>query len=216
MGNFREYGQRADKIAKEAFQKYKEAEERLRQAEAQKKAYPVRGGMVYAETAAKAARAEADYIEAKSAFSAAKTELQERNGDIEGIRRELAAAIEDSYSAKPSALDAPTLELLKANILTPQEYGRLMNEALNTDNHTMVRLISKYAGDAAEKEAGISGPYSDKARELRGVAIAGGLDNGKDVLARFDVIAEAYRRTSNNTAMIDDWAQLTENIVNDL
>lgn len=216
MGNFREYGQRADKIAKEAFQKYKEAEERFRQAEAQKKAYPVRGGMVDAETAAKAARAEADYIEAKSAFDAAKTELQERNGDIEGIRRELAAAVEDNYSAKPSALDAPTLELLKANILSPQEYGKLMNEALKADNHTMVRLISKYAGDAAEKEAGISGPYSDKARELRGVAIAGGLDNGKDVLARFDVIAEAYRRTSDNTAMIDDWAQLTENIVNDL
>ena len=81
------------------------------------------------ERLAQKARAKADYEDAKANLEAAKALLRSMNLDVGQIRKELAAAIEDEYIAKPSQIDTNTLELLKSGILKPGEYSSLMNAA---------------------------------------------------------------------------------------
>jgi hypothetical protein len=51
----------------------------------------------------------------------------------------------------PALVDTKALELLKSGVCKPSDYQRLMDQAKEHENCTMQRLISKYAGDAAEQ-----------------------------------------------------------------
>ena len=118
------------------------------------------------------------------------------------------AEVTDDYSADPKAIDNNTLTLLNAGILKSSDYEKLMKEAQAADNHTMVRLIGKYAGNAAEAEERKNGSNSIKAKELRTISYMG-RENGDNVLRSFDSLSEVFRRTADNPAMIDKWDYLT-------
>ena len=129
------------------------------------------------------------------------------------MRGELAAEIESAYSVDPAQLDNNTLELLKSGILSGSEYAKLLNAAQAAGNPTMVRLIGKYAQDAADAAATKYGQSDRAAAELRAVAYQSKANTGSAHLEAFDYLADVYRRCTNNPAMIGHWDELTAEAV---
>ena len=216
MSKFNSYGRKVDEIAKAAFEEYRKAEAAFKKAEEQRSKYPQRGGMVDAQYAAKSARAQADYLEAKEAFTAAKRTFESHKSEIAALRKELVSELNDHYAADPAKLDSNTLELMKAGILKPNEYSKLMSKAQSEGNYTMARMIAKYAGDAAADMGKRYGENDEKARELRAISYTANQNNGSDTLQAFDLLSEVYTRSVNNPAMIDAWGQLTADAVENM
>ena len=153
MSKFNSYARKLDEIAKAAFEEYRKAEQAYKKAEERQREYPQRGG-VTPEYAAKAARAQADFIEAKAAYDNARRNFGAAEAKaIRELREGLETAVNDAYSVDPAKLDGNTLELLKSGILNASEYAKIMSAAQAADNPTMVRMISKYAKDAADAMA---------------------------------------------------------------
>lgn len=214
MSLFTEFAKKVDKLARDTFTEYKEAEAALKKAEDKARQYPERSsGNVTPEYLARSARAKADLLEAQGAIHAAQKNMNARNSDIAAIRKELATALRSEYSAKTSELDSATLELLKSGVLRGDEYAKLLHDAQEEQNYTMSRLIGHYAADSAEKAAKTYGETDQRVRELRVVAYQGNTDGVDNKLAQFDVLADVFRRTSNNPAMISHWQELTGEII---
>ena len=216
MGKFNSYGKKVNEIAAAAFEEYRKAEKAYKAAEEQQSKYPQRHGMVDAQYAAKAARAQADFLEAKEAFKTAKDALQSHKSEIAALRKELAAELEDAYSVDPAKLDTATLELLKSGILTANEYAKLMREAQAAGNPTMVRMIGKYAEDAATARGEKYGQNDEQARTLRAISYTAGQNNGSNTLQAFDLMSDVYNRAVNNPGMIDHWGELTSNALENM
>lgn len=213
MSKFNYIARKVDEIAREAFSEYVAAAERLKAAEAKKKEYPQRRGLVDAAYMAKSTRAEADVLEAKEAIKAAKKRLESHADDLAALRRELAAQLDDAYSVDPAQLDGATLELLKSGILTANEYSKLLHEAQEKGNVTMIRLIGKYAADAADELTAKYGQSDSTARALRLVSHESRKNSSSEYLKAFDYVADVYNRAVNNPGMIDHWEQLTAETV---
>lgn len=129
------------------------------------------------------------------------------------MRRELAAAIDDAYSADPAQLDTATLELLKSGILTGSEYAKLLEQAKAASNPTMVRMIGRYAGEAAKARGESHGMNDREATALRMAEYNSRSYTGGDRLQAFDNMVELYHRCTNNPAMIDHWDEFTAETV---
>ena len=114
MSKFNTYAKQAETIAKERMAEYQAAIERLKKAEAARRANPKRGGIVSGDYAAKSARAEADYLEAKEAVRAAKAKMEAGKSELDRIKKALAADIESSYAADPAQLDSATGSVVKS------------------------------------------------------------------------------------------------------
>lgn len=216
MSKFNSYARKVDEIAKAAFEEYRKAEQAYKRAEEKARQTPPRNGFVDAQYAAKAARAQADYLEAKEAFKAAKQALQSHSSEIAALRKELVAELDDHYAADPAALDGNTLELLKSGVLKANEYGKLMDKAQSDGNYTMARMIAKYAGDAAEQRGSKYGQNDEQARTLRAISYTANQNNGNETLQAFDLMSEVYTRSANNPAMIDAWGELTGNALENM
>ena len=215
MSKFNSYAQKVDRIAKAAFEEYRKAEANYQKAQKAFSEYPaVLNGNVGAAYMAKKARAEADYLQAKEDMKAAKAAFASHKAEIAAIRKELEADLNDHYAADPAALDNNTLELLKSGILSTSEYSRLLNAAQEANNHTMARVIAKYAGDAADQISNKYGDRDQRARELRAVSYeARSSSDGSDYLEALDSMADVYNRCVNNSAMIDHWDEFTAETV---
>ena len=217
MSKSKNYMVKAEAIARDVLAKIQKANADLSAAEqCRKENRAPRTGMVDAEVMAKAARAEADYVEAKAAYEKCRRELPATTlSSLSAIRRDLSVALGDEYSADPSAIDAHTLELLKCGILRSDEYVRLMNRARAEGNDTMARIIGKYAATAVEDMENRYGPADQRVMELRAIALQG--DSSADAmgekLGAFDALVEAFQTSAGNTAMIPDWESLTGPII---
>lgn len=212
MSKYNGYIKRANQIARNTFNNFRQAEAAYKKAKENAAKYPQRMGWVDAEYAAKQARATADLRDAELEFKKAKEAFTAGKGEFKKIREELAAELEDDYSATPDKLDGATLELLKSGIMKAGDYSRLYEKAKADGNSTMARIIGQYAGEAAETMAKKSGESQDT-KTLRYVAFKSGEDSGKDYLAGFDSIAHIYDRCGINPAMIDHWDELTGEVV---
>ena len=214
MSRFNKYARKADEIAKAAFDEYRKAEAAYKKAEEQARQYPQRNGVpTDAAYMAKSARAQADLIEAREALKHAKRVFADHASEFRAIRKELAAEIEDAYSADPAQLDGNTLELLKSGIMTGSEYAKLLNAAQAAGNATMVRMIGKYAGDAARDRSEKYGQHDQDASTMRMVEYQSRAYTGSDHLQAFDNMTEIYNRCANNPGMIDHWGELTAETV---
>lgn len=210
MSNFNSYARKLDAIAKTAFEEYKKAEATYKKAEAKAKEYPPRNGYIDADYAAKQARAQADFLEAKAAFENTRRNFGKAQAPaIKELRNELAEAVQTTYSIDPAQLDNNTLELLKSGIMTASEYAKLMSDAQAAGNPTMVRMIAKYAEDAAAKVGEKYGQSDEQAKALRNVAYQSKAYTGSAYLETFDSMADAFNRCAHNAAMIDHWNELT-------
>ena len=213
MSKFNSYAKKVDEQAKAAFEAYRKAEQAYKKAEEQARQYPQRHGMVDASYAAKSARAQADFLEAKQAYDTAKRTFRDSGTQFNAMRRELAAAIDDAYSVDPAKLDSATLELLKSGILKGSEYTKLLEQAKAADNPTMVRMIGKYAGEAAQARGEKYGQNDPDARAMRLAEYNSRSFTGGDRLEAFDNMVSLYHRCTNNPAMIDHWDEFTAETV---
>lgn len=209
MSKFNSYAKKLDEQARVAFKAYRDAEAAYKKAEQKAREYPQRNGMVNADYAAKSARAQADFLEAKQAYETARRTFRESDTQFNAMRRELAAAIDDAYSADPAQLDTATLELLKSGILTGSEYAKLLEQAKAASNPTMVRMIGRYAGEAAKARGESHGMNDREATALRMAEYNSRSYTGGDRLQAFDNMVELYHRCTNNPAMIDHWDRFT-------
>ena len=213
MSKFNSYAKKVDEMAKAAFEAYRKAEAAYKKAEEKAREYPQRQGMVNAEYAAKSARAQADYLEAKAAFDAAKRAFASHTSEIQAMRKDLAADLEKEYSVNPAALDSATLELLKSGIMNAGEYTKLLEQAKAANNPTMVRMIGKYAADAAKARGESHGMNDREAQALRMAEYNSRTYTGGDRLEAFDNMVSLYHRCTNNPGMIDHWGEFTAETV---
>ena len=80
----------------------------------------------------------------------------------------------------------------------------LYDKAQKDGNHTMCRLLGKYAGDAAE-----SAPTKELQAQMRTLASNAQSTAGREYTDRFNALLDAYSRTANNPAMMDRWDEIT-------
>ena len=213
MSKFQTYGQQADSIVKDAFKKYQEAAAAYERAKAQAKKFPERQGIVDAEYAAQCFGAKADLMRAEEAMKKAKEALANHGSELDALRKQLAAEVEEHYAADPAAIDPATLELLKSGIMSPSEYSRLINKALSEGNYTTARICAKYAAEAGATRAKAFGVNDGKAAEYRAASFLIGMDNGEGVLNAFDMLANTFNMAVNNPGMIDHWDELTGPVI---
>lgn len=218
MSKFNDYARRLDTLARENFQKYTNAEEEYKRTRSAADMFPKKS-ITSAEYEAKRARAIADFKEAEQAFKNVREEYAATLNEVAQIRTELVNAIEEDHIVDPAQLDNATVELLKSGILKPADYVKIMDEAKNSGNHTMIRLITKYAEDASKalENSGMEQrKYLESRACLNNVITAGRTDDGREYLEAFDFLADAYRRSVNNPAMIPYWDKLTAYAVENL
>ena len=216
MSQFNKYARKFDEIARKAFEEYGKAAEREQYTEQQKALYPRKANNVTAEYLAKSARAEADHAEATADRKAVQDKMTgEYNIQIEALRGELEREVDKAFFVDPAQIDNATLELLKSGICTPNEYADLLSKAADSGNVTMIRLIGKYADDAAKKATEDAGGYvgDPTAQGYRAVSIQSRNYNGKRWLEAFDYMADVYKRACRNPYMIDHWGELTAEAV---
>ena len=208
MSKFNHFIRQINDIAAEAFKEYAAAETAYKNAESKKNAFPRRNGLG-ADYTAKSARAEADYAEALAAFDKfRKNGFYGYRQRMDEVRKEFVAAVESHFTADPAALDMATLELLKSGILKPAEYNRLMDKAINDNNHTMARMIGQHAKAAAENTTD-----RDTATALRSVSYKSNGMNGSNYVEAFDFVTRLYDRCCNNPALYAKWDELAGEVI---
>ena len=194
MSRFNTHARELDRIVKEIFEKFVKADEQLKAAEKRADELKKRENES-AENAAKSARAYADLIEARAAMQAARAEFEAGHKTIREIRKQLESDISEEYAAEPSRIDLATIELMKAGVMSSSEYRRIFDAARADGNHTMARIIAKYAEGEVDK------------------AISRYGENGGEYLEAFDSLVNVYNRAENNAAMIGYWDSLTSETI---
>lgn len=208
MSKFNHFIRQVNDIAAEAFKEYAAAETAYKNAESKKNAFPRRNGLGY-EYDAKSARYAAEYAEALAAYDKfRKNGFYNYRKRMDEVRKEFVAAVESHFTADPAALDMATLELLKSGILKPAEYNRLMDKAINDNNHTMARMIGQHAKAAAENTTD-----RDTATALRSVSYKSNGMNGSNYVEAFDFVTNLYDRCSRNPALYSKWGELAGELI---
>ena len=206
MGAFNEFVTRADALADETFTEYTVTKRRFEAAERKKAETPVKSGLVSAEYAVRAAKAEADYLEAKEKFETVKRGLSEKSREMAAIRADFVAAVDSHFAADPAKLDKGTLVLLDSGILRPSEYEKLMANAEKNENFTMMRLIAAKAAEVADKA-----PTREGEAILKAVAMRGRNADGDDFIRAFDAgVVGVFSRCLRNPALYSSWDKLMQ------
>ena len=218
MSKFNSYARKVDELARKAFEEYEAAAAVLKKAEAAQSEFPQRMGRTMdAVKEAKRARAQADYLEAQAKMRQTKNNMDGYNDTVAAVRRELAAAVDAAFVVDPAQVDSSAVELMKSGICGAADYERLLADAYKANNQTMIRLIASYAGKAAESLMESDGRISyDRRAEfsrLNAVGQQGAGYTSRAKLQEFDVLADAFKRTMRNPAMIGSWDALTAGIV---
>ena len=206
MGTFNEFVTRADALADEVFTEYTVTKRRFEAAERKKAETPVKSGLVSAEYAVRAAKVEADYLEAKEKFETVKRGLSEKSREMAAIRADFVAAVDSHFAADPAKLDKGTLVLLDSGILRPSEYEKLMANAEKNENFTMMRLIAAKAAEVADKA-----PTREGEAILKAVAMRGRNADGDDFIRAFDAgVVSLFSRCLRNPALYSSWDKLMQ------
>ena len=210
MSKFNRFARDMDKIAREAFEEYQKAAERLKLADEERRQYPQRVG-ASAEYAAASAKVQAAYL---AAVQGQKDVLKKMNDGeyrkrIKELRKELESELFAEFLVKPESVDANTMTLLQSGIMSPEEYAAILNKAADNGNHTMVRLIAKHAEETANAIADRNGINDPAAMALRAVSRQGFSSDGKQWLDCFDFMTSCFDRASRNPGMIKAWDRLT-------
>ena len=205
MGNFSEFVARADALADETFTEFKVMETRFKAAESKRAATPVRHGIVNAEYAAKAARAEADYLEAQKKYETVKRSLYEKSSQMAAIRKDFVAAVNNHFAADPAKMDMAAIALMDSGIMKPHEYAKLMEGAEKAGNYTMIRMIAARAGAMVDKATTNEAASIYKALALRGRSV-----DGSDYIRAFDGVVSLFDRCLKNPSLYNSWDKLVQ------
>jgi tetratricopeptide (TPR) repeat protein len=204
MNNYMSFFREFDGMARANFEVIKKAEQKLNRAKEQADLYH-NVSSYDSEVRAKDLRAQADLEEAKKAYEEALKSFKATTSNAKDIRARLEASLEEEYRIRPTQVDAVTLELMKSGIMKSADYRHLLEEAKKDGNHTMTRLIGKYANDASDARTKTHGATDPEATALRLLANEGNTDNGKEYLDSFDSMDRIYHKCTENPFMIDHW-----------
>ena len=215
MSDFNKYAKRLDALAKEAFKVYTVAEQELDRRQKSYNEYPKKYGFGHVTDSyiAESEKRHAALIEAKRGFEDAKSKYRDYINKIADLRKEFIKAIDEHFSANPKAINSNTAVLLQSGALACSDYQKLLQQAFEDENYTMVRLIGKSAEDLANAEESDSGEYNQTVAELRAVANRAKGYNGTEIVQKFDALATTFGYCVNNPLMIEDWGMLTSELV---
>ena len=147
MSRYNTYAQQLDAAFKTARDEYVEAYsslEQARQADTDAKAW--RPNDNEEDKRLRIATAGLELNKADAAFKIAEARIwPEFDAKCKELRKELEKDVQKNSLANPDAIDTNTVELLKAGVLTVEDYANLVERFAN--NATMLRLIGKYALD---------------------------------------------------------------------
>lgn len=207
MGNFREYLDRANETAKQAFGEYLGCKKKYEQAKERLNNTPM--GVTLREQA-DFSRVKADYNECSDDFRIAKKNFAGYVEVFKEIKAELADAVEKRYTVNPVDVDTATLALLNSGILKTADYEKLMDDAIKERNITMIRLIADATEKATAEYKGRE--MSPEALRMRAVVTRGKALNGQNYLERFDTLSDLFRRCTENDYMITKWDDFVSEI----
>lgn len=141
MSKFNKYAKDLDAAFKSARTEYTAAVEKLQAAE---QARHIAGADAMTRNLK-----ELEYKAAEKDFWAASDRIWGQfNKTRQQLKNGLEAEIKANNAANPDSIDSNALELLKSGIMTADDYYTLLDKY--DDNSTMLRLIGKFAQDAAE------------------------------------------------------------------
>lgn len=201
--------EKINEYASTIFTEIQNAEEEYHEAEAERNKFKLPSGD--AEYMAKAARAMANFELAKAELNNIKLTIPGKvNDTLSQLRSEYKAEIEKELGANAADINMQQLELLKSGIMKPDEYTAMFNKAASEKNATMLRMIGKYASEAAEQYEKVYGVYDARCIELRTVANMAKQDLVSAALSVFDSISEIMRRSVNNPGIIPSWDAFTD------
>ncbi len=177
MSKYNEYAKRLDRAFVEAREKY---EVTLRYFEAAKKNYESakrwQPETYIGENESRKIIAKAYFDEATARMDDAKRTIwPEFEREAKRIGQELETAVKADNVASPDSVDTNGLELLKSGIMGADDYEAMLQRY--DENPTMLRLMSKYAFEAADSKL----PNDDRAVLYR---VANEARNGRNATLR--------------------------------
>ena len=135
-------------------------------------------------------RATVAYKDAENALRNS-TAWESFNAKRSELRAALAAELQANSIVDPDAIDAAALKLLESGVMTSADYSTF---AVKFDNNgTMLRLIARYAGEAAKNTEDRT-----EAATLNAIALACRSGQGEG-LARWDSLSEIADRCSGQS-----------------
>ena len=154
MSQFNQYAQRLDAAFKTAREEYLTAWKNLQDAQkADREAQAWRAETYRGENDLRRSRAKAKLLEAEHEFRATERRVwDEFDRQKAAIRTDLEMEVRATTAANPDAVDSNAMELLKSGILGVDDYYTLVGKY--DANPTMLRLIAKYAKEAADDKNG--------------------------------------------------------------
>ena len=152
MSKYNTFARRLEDTFMEARRAYNEAADKVAEAEqAKAKAEAQHTETYVGECAARRARAEARLIEEKGKFDKAKKEIwAQYDRAVEALTRELSEAVRADNVADPDAIDNNALVLLQSGVMSVDDYEHFLSRF--DGNSAMLKLVGKYASEAAERE----------------------------------------------------------------
>ena len=216
MGNYRQFAEDLNELARGAFIGLLSAEETLNQAQANAKQYPMQGsGMVKEEYARQAIDAAHKLNKAKDAHSEAQAAMQAARRKMNELREKLANRVRDDFFPYGKDIDAEELKVLQSGILTPEELLYMYEVETKCGNTTMQRIIGKHAAELAKDLDALGNSTADheRAAKLFAVSVDSQKDRAAEVLQKFDNLLEIYDRSAANPAMISRWNEFAEPII---
>lgn len=202
MSQYNTFAKKVDEIARTVFAEYVEREQALKEATAKMNA-SANG------SALEKARAQANYEQEKETYNHfLRNEFEQAKDDILNLRQELEKAISSQHVFDAEQVDTVTLELLKSGLLSARDFADILTKAEKNKNYTLSQLVGRYAMKQARETSDTM-----EQNALYSVHARSNTDSANRYLADFDVLADVFNRTMNNTAMIGHWEQLTGNII---
>jgi hypothetical protein len=208
MSQFNHYAREAEKAAKQAVENMVAVKADFDAAERAASGMPTHQYQNDRVYQAKATIAHDEWQKQMARLASARRDIPDAlERDLKAIRRQLEADLTAHFTPSAKQVDNNALEIAKGGILSLDEYGRMIEAAIDEGNHTMARLIGRYAQDALRKEIEVNG-NSDATARLR-VSIANIDANGPQAwLKAFDAITDMAYRCVRSPGMMAHWDQL--------
>ncbi len=151
MGKYHGYAQKLDEAFRAARDEYAASYAKLQQAEQER----AKEGEWFeeryiGERETRKARAEANFLEAKAEFEAKESSIWSAfNETRRAIRAGLEREVKKNSLVSASEVDSNALELMKSGVMTADDFYKFAEDF--DSNPTMLKLVSKYAKEAADE-----------------------------------------------------------------
>ncbi len=220
MKQYKEYAQQLDAAFKEAREEFLNAWDTF---QAAKKANEdAKGRMVESyrgEAELKRATAREKLKKAEHDLKSTESRVwAEFDRKKEALRASLEKEVRDNYTANPDAIDPNAVELLKTGVLGAYDFCSLADK--HADNPTMLRIIEKYAKEAANNA---NGGTAD--RETLHVLCSKISSGQRRALNDFDALCRTADycsgrvgtyRSSHAVTMSKKWEQLSSSVTEEI